>query len=244
MDVKRAFDFLYYQEEHYPLKNAINFKDGDKWKGYNTEQVIKISNQLSLGLLELGIKKGDNIAIISGSRPEWNFVDLAVQQIGAVLVPMYTNLGVKDYKYIISEAEIKLVFVSNYEHLQKIIDSAPQLSIKSIFSFDKIPNARHWTEVATMGAKGSLEALAKVKDDVKETDLLTIIYTSGTTGNPKGVMLSHKNIVSNVIAATNTTTLKRGTSRALSFLPLNHVFERVGIYIYLFLGIEVIMPKV
>jgi long-chain acyl-CoA synthetase len=239
MDIKRAFDLLYYQDENYPLKNAVNFKDGDKWKGYNTQQIIKISNQLSLGLLELGIKKGDNIALISGSRPEWNFIDLAVQQIGAVLVPLYTNLGVKDYSYIINEAEIKLVFVSNYEHLEKIIDAAPQLSFETIFSFDKIPNARHWTEVATLGAKGSKETLEKVKDGVVETDLLTIIYTSGTTGNPKGVMLTHKNIVSNVIAATNTTTVKRGSSRALSFLPLNHVFERVGVYMYLYLGVEI-----
>lgn len=239
MDVKRAFDFLYFQEEHYPLKNAINFKDGDKWKGYNTEQVIKISNQLSLGLLELGIKKGDNIALISGSRPEWNFVDLAVQQIGAVLVPMYTNLGVRDYKYIIQEAEIKLVFVSNYEHLEKIIESASQLPKENVFSFDKMPNARHWTEVASLGAKGSPEMLTRLKSEVKESDLLTIIYTSGTTGNPKGVMLSHSNVVSNVMAATKTTTVKRGTSRALSFLPLNHVFERVGVYMYLFLGVEI-----
>lgn len=239
MEPRRAFDFLQYQLENYPLTNAINTKIDGKWKGYSTEQVVKICNQISLGLLSLGIKKGDNIAIVAESRPEWNFVDIAVQQIGAVLVPLYTNLSVKDYRYIIDEAEIKLIFVSNHDNLQRVQEAAINIPIDNYYTLDKLKGCKHWTELAAAGGKLDISLLTEARREVNDTDLLTIIYTSGTTGNPKGVMLSHKNVVSNVKAAAKTSEVPKGTSRAISFLPINHIFERTGIYIYFYYGVSI-----
>lgn len=239
MEIRRAFDFLLYQKVNYPLSNAISFKRDGKWKKYSTEQVVKICDQVSLGLLKMGIKKGDNIALVSESRPEWNFIDLAVQQIGAVLVPMYPNLSVEDYRYIINEAEIKLAFVSNAEHFNKIADAATSLDSDQIFSFDKIKGSRHWTQIGLAGGQEDPALLLEARKSISEDDLLTIIYTSGTTGNPKGVMLSHKNIVSNAIAASKVSDITPGSARALSFLPLNHVYERTGVYMYLYLGVSI-----
>ncbi len=239
MEIKRAFDFLTYQKSEYPLSNAISFKRDGKWKKYSTEQIVKICDQVSLGLLKMGIKKGDNIVLVSESRPEWNFIDLATQQIGAVLVPMYPNLSVEDYRYIIEEAEVKMAFVSNMAHLKKILDAATHLGTNQIFSFDKIKGSTHWTEVGLQGANEDVAPLIKLKKTISEQDLLTIIYTSGTTGNPKGVMLSHKNVVSNALAASRVSDITPGKSRALSFLPLNHIYERTGIYMYLYLGVAI-----
>jgi long-chain acyl-CoA synthetase len=239
MEIKRAFDFLLYQNVNYPLSNAISFKRDGKWKKYSTAQVVKISNQVSIGLMKMGIKKGDNIALVSESRPEWNFIDLAVQQIGAVLVPMYPNLSVADYRYIIDEAEIKLAFVSNTEHLNKIAEAATSVDSDRIYSFDKIKACHHWTEIGIAGGKQDPAPLEKIRNSISEEDLLTIIYTSGTTGNPKGVMLSHKNVVSNAIAASKVSDITPGKARALSFLPLNHIYERTGVYMYLYLGVSI-----
>ncbi len=239
MEIRRAFDFLTYQKLKYPLTNAISFKREGKWKKYSTEQVVKICNQVSLGLLKLGIKKGDNIALVSESRPEWNFIDLAVQQIGAVLVPMYPNLSVEDYRYILDEAEIKLAFVSNTAHLNKIAEAASSIDTDHIYSFDKIKGCLHWTEIGVAGGKEDPEQLVKIRKSITEDDLLTIIYTSGTTGNPKGVMLSHKNVVSNAISASKVSDITPGKARALSFLPLNHIYERTGIYMYLYMGVSI-----
>lgn len=239
MEMRRAFDFLSYQKVNYPLANAICFKRDGKWKTYSTEQVVKICDQVSLGLMKMGIKKGDNIALVSESRPEWNFIDLAVQQIGAVLVPMYPNLSVEDYRYIIDEAEIKLAFVSNTHHLNKIAEAATSLDADHIYAFDKINGCHHWTEIGVAGGKQDPAPLVSAKKRIEEDDLLTIIYTSGTTGNPKGVMLSHKNVVSNAIAAAKVSDITPGNARALSFLPLNHIYERTGVYMYLYLGVSI-----
>ncbi|MFT7034194.1 MAG: long-chain acyl-CoA synthetase, partial [Cyclobacteriaceae bacterium] len=211
------------------------------WRNYSTEEVIKIANQLSIGLLKLGVVPGDKVAIISPNRPEWNFIDLAVQQIGAVGVPMYPTTTVEDYKYIFEHAEVKLVFASSEELINKVKEATKDSPIEGIYSFDEIAEVDHWTKVKDLGTNESLEQLVNYRDQISQDDLLTIIYTSGTTGRPKGVMLSHKNIVSNTmtLAPKYGAILERGNARSLSFLPLCHVYERMGIFYFMYWGVSV-----
>lgn len=240
MELKRAFDFLYYQQQKYPKTDALAGKENGQWVKYSTQDVIDIANRISIGLLKLGIKQDDKVAIISPNRPEWNLADFGIQQIGAVSVPMYPTITVEDYRYIFNDAGVKVVFVSDKSLYDKVKQATEGMDIYAIYTFDKIPGIAHWTELEAMGKNEDVSQLDSHKAAVKETDLLTLIYTSGTTGRPKGVMLTHKNVVSNTLAVNKTFThVPDGTSKALSFLPLCHIYERTGSYVYIYKGTSI-----
>ncbi|MFM6937939.1 MAG: AMP-dependent synthetase/ligase, partial [Aquirufa sp.] len=236
----RVFDLLpIYDQLH--KSDLFCLKRNGEWRKYSSEETLDIIQDLALGLLALKIKPGDKIAIISGNRPEWNFVDFAIQLIGAVSVPMYPTITVEDYAFIFENAEVKYVFVESEElYLKAKEASKGNRKIKKVYTFDPVEGADMWTEVKDAGFGQDRAPLKPLQDAVKPSDLLTLIYTSGTTGRPKGVMLTHHNIVSNVKA------LIRGkffdlhaTDRALSFLPLCHIYERTDIYMYMSYGVSV-----
>lgn len=241
MAATRVFDFLYYQKENCPLSNSLNYKEFGQWKGYSTSEVVDIVNQMSLGLLALGLKPEDKVAIVSPNRPEWNFVDFACQQIGVVTVPMYPTITVEDYEYIFQHAEVKMVFAADQELINKVKEATASLDIPHIFSFDEIDGVDHYKTVQEKDPNGDLNAVHQLMDAVKPSDLLTIIYTSGTTGRPKGVMLSHNNIVSNTLGVSDRTMgcMTPGEDRTLSFLPMCHIYERTAIYVYFYNGLSI-----
>lgn len=234
----RVFDLLFNQYKNFPQEVCVSSKINGAWKSYSTKQVIGISSRIALGLVEQGIKKGDRIGIISKSRPEWNFVDLACQLIGAVSVPMYPNISAKDYHYIIKQAELSMLFVSDKEIYQKTQKARKEFPGLLTFTFDKLNGISHWMEIHDKGKSIDFNELKKYQSSVSDSDLLTIIYTSGTTGSPKGVMLSHKNITSNVLAIKDIPQLSPG-EKALSFLPVNHIYERTILYSYYATGISI-----
>ncbi|MDW8286807.1 MAG: long-chain fatty acid--CoA ligase, partial [Flammeovirgaceae bacterium] len=193
----------------------------------------------SMGLLAAGIRKNDKVAIISENCPEWNFIDLGIQQIGAIPVPIYPTVTIDDYAYIFEHAEVKMIFASTHELYAKALAASRKLPILQAYSFEPIKDYPHWTDVWKAGENGDKAALQNAKNAVSEEDLMTIIYTSGTTGRPKGVMLTHKNVVSNAMAVSDRVPLERGKDKALSFLPLCHIYERTASYLYLYLGVGI-----
>ena len=242
MQVTRLFDFPYYQLKNKPLKNAIASKQDGKWIETSTQEYIDKANAISRALLRMGVQPNDKIAIISSSnRTEWNILDVGILQIGAQTIPIYPTSSKENYEYIFNHSEVTYCFLSDSELFEKantIKNNAPTL--KEIYSFETIEGCKHWTEVLELGKDDSnQEAVEKLKDAVKETDLATIIYTSGTTGTPKGVMLSHKNIVSNSLSGSKRLPLAGDNIKVISFLPLCHVFERVLTYIYQYNSISV-----
>ncbi|PTR01456.1 long-chain acyl-CoA synthetase [Mucilaginibacter yixingensis] len=243
----RLFDCMATQAEN-PLSGLLNAKVNGTWKAYSTREVHGMVNQLSAALLNMGISSGDGttegrdkIALISAGRPEWLIIDLAVQQIGAVLVPLYPNSSAHELEEILNQAEVKYVFVSNQEIYDKVNEIQGHVpSLKTIFTLDAIVGASHWTELLKPLQEQDLHNIKAASDAVTENDVTTIIYTSGTTGHPKGVMLTHKNILSNVEASSAVLNeIPVTEKRVLSFLPLNHIFEKVVTYIYLFSGFSV-----
>jgi len=242
VEVTRIFDFVYYQLETYNLTRSLVSKTNGEWVSTSSREFVDKANIISRGLLALGVKKGDKIALISSSnRTEWNIVDLALLQIGAVNVPIYPTISKDDYKYIFNHAEAKYCFLSDEELFIKANAVKDEVkSLKGIFSFDVIKDCAHWEEVFTLGSDLSLQQqVDDLKDNVKPNDLATIIYTSGTTGVPKGVMLSHDNIVSNVMGSMPCLPLEKGKSTVLSFLPVCHVFERMLHYLYYYSGLTI-----
>ena len=238
----RIFDFLTYQLENAPLDNALTTKYNGKWESYSTSKFSSLANQISSAFLKLKIKANDKIAMIStNNRNEWSVVDMGIAQIGVVNVPLYPTITSKDYEYTLNHSESKYCFVSDkivYDKIMAVKNNLKEL--KDIYSFDKIPGCKHWSELLSLGEKNlDKNILSRSKENVNPSDLATIIYTSGTTGTPKGVMLSHENIVSNVISSTIRLPLKNGTSTTLSFLPLCHIYERVILYIYIYNSIKV-----
>jgi long-chain acyl-CoA synthetase len=216
-------------------------KEAGQWKKYSTADIKKITDDLAAGLLSLGITCGDmssegrdKIAILCKNRPEWMMLDLAVQQIGAVLVPVYPTINVNELEFVLHDAQVKMIFVNDEDLFLKVLslkDKVP--SLREIFTFEHVANARHWKEVTALSTPELVAQIKPIADRIKYEDLATIIYTSGTTGTPKGVMLSHRNILSNVMASTPC--FPPGENlKALSFLPLNHIFERMVTYLYLF----------
>ncbi len=234
---KRLFDLMYYMNEKNPKPDMLCNKESDgSWRKYSNKEVIEIVNKLSLGLMKYGIKPGDKIGLVSNNRPEWNFIDLAMLQIGAVNVPIYPTITEADYKFIFNNSEIKLCFVSNADLFSKVSNIKSEVpSLQDVYTIDEVSGARNWKEVLNMGEGGSNDDLQSLKDNVQPGELATIIYTSGTTGVPKGVMLSHNNILSNVLSVCQVLPLDN-TKTTLSFLPLCHIFERTVTYCYFYNG--------
>ena len=239
----RLFDIPHYQLEHIPMKLMMTSKVGGEWKSYSTKEFIEAVDQTSRALLELGVKHGDKVALIShNNRCEWNIMDHALLQIGAVDVPIYPTMTEADYEYIFNHSESIYCFVSNdelYDKVSAVLDKCEHM--KKVFTFEHYDGKNHWSEVLELGADQTRQAeVEKARDAVKPEDLATIIYTSGTTGLPKGVMLSHKNVVSNVIAATpRIPGLVKGEAKTLSFLPVCHSFERFIQYLYMYNGASI-----
>ncbi|HUR12441.1 MAG TPA: long-chain fatty acid--CoA ligase [Flavitalea sp.] len=239
---RRLFDCIQYQLEQSPLPDMLAAKENGQWRTYSTQEVKSIVDKLSGGLLAMGVTGGDmtaagrdKIAILSRNRPEWLMLDLAVQQIGAILTPIYPTISVNELEFVLNDASVKIVFVNDDDTYQKVVSVRNKVpSIEHIFSFEKLAKGHHWLEVLSLATPTTLAAISTISEKIGYEDLVTIIYTSGTTGKPKGVMLSHKNILSNVIACIPC--FPPGKMRALSFLPLNHIFERMVSYIYLFKG--------
>ncbi len=237
--ISRLFDLLPESIAKYNKPDVFASKLKGEWVKISANEFIDNINQLSYGLLKLGVKKGDKIAIISESRPEWNIVDFGIQQVGAVSVPLYPNITVEDYKYIFQDADISYVFVGDEALLEKAeeaIKVAP--SVKAIYTFDKIKGANHWKDVTDTASEENKATVEAIKKSIKTDDLLTLIYTSGTTGKPKGVMLTHHNIISDFEGCKDYFPID-ADCRALSFLPLNHVYERMVLYLYMRLGVSI-----
>lgn len=240
MAITRVFEIIPQLLEKYNKSNALAAKENGKWVTYSTQQFADFVDYLSYGLIGLGIDREDKIAIISNNRPEWNFTDFACQQAGAISVPIYPTISESDLNFILNDAKIKYIFVSSselYHKVKAIAANAP--SVKTIYTFNKVEGAQHWTELVESGKKNPKKnEVDAIKNSIKPDDLLTILYTSGTTGNPKGVMLSHNNLISNSMA-TQYLCPFHNSWKALSFLPLNHVYERMLTTLYLYLGISI-----
>jgi len=239
LNKNRLFDILPYQKKSYPQEHALCDKAGGEWHRYSTDKCLEIVNSVSLGLLKMGIEKNDKIAIISGNRTEWNFIDIGALQVGAIIVPLYPNMSEDNYQFIFNDAGVKLCFVADKELLDKVIRVNTKVNNPvEIFTFDKMEGAKHWSEITDMADENLKDKLNDIKDSINEDSLATIIYTSGTTGTPKGVMLTHKNIVSNVVSLSQI--LPIGSEhKVISFLPLCHIFERTASYYYLLNGSSV-----
>jgi long-chain acyl-CoA synthetase len=243
---KRLFDCLEHHLAGKPLDVMLAGKESGQWKTYSTKEISNTVNNLSAGLLSIGIGPNDmtpegrdKVAILCKNRPEWIMLDLAVQQIGAILTPIYPTINVNELEIVLKDAQVKIAFVNDEDLFLKVLSLKDRVpSLKEIYTFEHTPNAKHWKELTT---KSTPELIAKIKpiaDKINYEDVATIIYTSGTTGVPKGVMLSHRNILSNVMACIPC--FPPGNDmRALSFLPLNHIFEKMVTYLYLFNGTSI-----
>ena len=239
MSPSRIFDFLFNQLEQSPKDDCLNCKVNGEWVHYSTLEVVDICNDLSCGLLAAGIEAGCKVAIVSENRPEWNFVDLAAQQIGAISVPLYPTITVEDYAYIIDHAEVDIIFASTRDLHDKVTEALAGKELKGgIYTFDQLDGLKHWTEVRKLGQDNAVD-LATHREKVSKEDIATYIYTSGTTGRPKGVMLTHNNLVSNSLGTAERITGNKPILRAISFLPLSHVYERTGIYYYIYRNISI-----
>ncbi|MGC4035178.1 MAG: long-chain fatty acid--CoA ligase [Chitinophagaceae bacterium] len=244
----RLFDVLSYQLQKFPKKNMLNAKVNGQWKGYSTHEVQILANKFSAGLLKLGVngnnftpEGSDKIAIISNNRPEWIFTDLAVQQTGAILIPIYPTTNPLELEFILKDAQVKYIFVSDtalFEKVKAIQGNVP--SLLGIYAFDEIEGAEHYTKVTALSDEESLQQVEKIKNEIPISHLATIIYTSGTTGTPKGVMLSHSNLISCLFFSKSSFPFDDAPqNKVLSFLPLNHIFEKIVTYIYLYSGIDI-----
>jgi long-chain acyl-CoA synthetase len=242
VSITRLFDFPYYQQETYNLQVALATKKNGVWEKTSSQEYIAKANAVSRALLRMGVQKDDKIALItSNNRSEWNIMDIGILQTGAQNVPIYPTIAEEDYEYILNHSGSIYCFVSDTEVLQKVnAIKANVPTLKEVYSFDEIPGCKHWTDLLVAGEDGSNQSEVEArKDSIKTEDLATIIYTSGTTGRPKGVMLSHQNIVSNVLDSAPRIPFDPGKSTALSFLPICHIFERMILYIYQYYGVSV-----
>ena len=239
--ITRLFDFAHYQLDTHNLEAAFVSKKDGNWVKTSTKDYLDKANALSRALLKMGVQKNDKIAIISTTnRTEWCIVDVGVLQVGAQNIPIYPTISSDDYEYVLNHSEAVYCFVSDEEVYNKVLEVKDNTKLKEVFSFDMIKNCKNYTELLELGADDRTQSEVETrKSEVIPADLATIIYTSGTTGKPKGVMLTHFNIVENVLASMPRLPLMQGTNRVLSFLPLCHIFERVLIYIYQHAGASV-----
>jgi long-chain acyl-CoA synthetase len=230
-------------EENYPSNEALSVKRNGKWEHFSTAEYREYVDNFSLGLIAKGLKKGDKIATVTNNRPEWNFIDFGMSQIGCVHVGIYPTISEEEYKHILSHSGSRILIVSSsdlYDKLKTIFDSIGTL--EEIYTIDEVKDAANWKEICLLGASKEKELraeLTKMRNEVEPHDLLTLIYTSGTTGLSKGVMLTHNNVVSNFKLAQKFVTYIKADDRALSFLPLSHVLERVGNYLWQSMGLKI-----
>jgi long-chain acyl-CoA synthetase len=240
-EITRLFDFPYYQLEKFNLKKAFSTKYNGKWESITSQEYVDKSNQLSRGLIKLGIEPHEKVAIISSTnRTEWNICDIGVLQTGAQTVPIYPTISKEDYEYVLNHSEAVYCFVSDVEVLDKLNQIKGNTKLRGVFTFNDIKGEESWNEILKLGEDTTTQIEVEArKKAVKPEDLATLIYTSGTTGRPKGVMLSHSNIVSNVLTSEENVPLVKGKDKALSFLPVCHIFERMILYLYQYCGTEI-----
>jgi long-chain acyl-CoA synthetase len=239
MEVARLFDIPYYQLEQYPKDDALCAKVNGKWEKTSTKSFIDQGMKVAKSLISIGIKPGDKVAMISNNRPEWNITDLGIMMAGAINVPIYPTISAKDYKFIFNHAEVKVCFVSDQELLDKVNEIKNEVStLGEIISFDQLDGIEHFSTFQERGKDVPTESVDAIKANIKEDDLATLIYTSGTTGDPKGVMLTHRNIVSNVHGSRERLPCDEH-SKAVSFLPLCHVYERMVLYLFMYTGVSI-----
>ncbi len=235
----RTFDFAYHQLANNPQEDCLVDKREGKWIKTSTSEYLSKAMKMSKGFIQLGIKPGDKVALISNNRSEWNICDVALLQIGAVSVPIYPTITEKEYTYIFNNAEIKLCLVSDEELFGKVTSIKPDVpTLGDIYTFNSVPGAKNWEEIMSIGNEVPDTQVEELKAAVKPEDLATLIYTSGTTGLPKGVMLSHSNMVSNVLDSMERVPVDK-QAKALSFLPVCHVFERMILYLYQYIGVSI-----
>lgn len=248
MTPTRLFDCIDWQLAQFPQEDMLAAKEEGVWKKYSTKKVKELVDKLSMGLMHVGIgyqdgtiEGRDKVAVLSNNRPEWLILDMAVQQCGAVLAPIYPTISVNELEFVLNDAAVKLVFVSDqdlYDKVQSIRSKTP--TVQAVYTFNDIQPALHWKDLLRMGTKEEEESLKKIKAKIDGKELATIIYTSGTTGVPKGVMLSHHNILDNIMNVEDILEPVCGPKdKSLSFLPLNHIFEKVVSYIYMYRGVSI-----
>ena len=240
-NISRLFDFAYHQLENFPQEKCFNFKKNNNWQSISTEKFIAEANKVSSSLLALGVLPNDKIAVITDSNnPNWHILDIGILQIGAQNVPLYATLSEKDNEYILNHSDAKYCFVSDDSLYQKVKSIAGKTQLQNVFSLDEIQTDYSWNSFLKIGENEDRQSkITALKNAVKPEDLATIIYTSGTTGIPKGVMLSHKNIVFSVFKTAQKIDLKKGANRIVSYLPICHVFERSASYYNLYMGFEI-----
>ena len=242
MTVKRTFDILGHCLENYPRQDAVAGKYDNQWVPFSTAQFARQSELLAMGLMALGMKKGDRVATVSGNRPEWSFVDMALAMTGAVHVPVYPTISEEEYSYIFNHAETRYIFVSDDKLFKKLSPMIGQIpSLEQIFTFNQVPGATNIDYLYNLGKEHEQDlaySLHQLKQSIGEEEMVTMIYTSGTTGIPKGVMLSHRNLVSNFTGNANNFSMGPA-HKSISFLPLCHIFERIVNYTFLYKGIGV-----
>ncbi len=243
MDFLRLFDILPYQQMRFPNPSAIRVREGDGWRAFSTDTCIEEINKVSAGLLQLGIQQGDKVAIMAHTgSPYWNFFDLGAQQIGAVVVPLHATLSMDELLYILQDAQVRCCFVADIDLCEKAYQAKSQLTdLQHIITLMPVVGARHWPNFAVAPDDAIQKEIAQRRQQVYPEDLATIIYTSGTTGEPKGVMLSHRNLVSNIKSIIALIPVAYD-KRVFSFLPLSHVFERMVTYTYLATGASLHYP--
>ncbi|MEJ6625929.1 MAG: long-chain fatty acid--CoA ligase [Flavobacteriaceae bacterium] len=239
MKPTRLFDFLSIQLEN-PLEKSLNTKYNGSWEATSTKTFYDKVQQASRKLHQMGVKHGDKIALIStNNRTEWCIMDQAILQLGATTVPIYPTISASEYEYVLNHSESKMCFISDVEIFEKLKTIQGNTSLEGVYSFEDVTDCASWNMLFEEDDSNLQTAVEAAKKEVKSSDLATIIYTSGTTGRPKGVMLSHDNVVSNVLAAAKKLPLTSEKNIALSFLPVCHIFERVILYIYYYKGIEI-----
>jgi len=244
LDQNRLTDLIPYQLEHNPLDQSISDKVTGTWRKYSTSECKKIIDDVSLGLLNIGINPGDKIAIISKNRVEWTFIDIAVLQIGGIVVPLYPNTSDDNFVFIFDDAGIRMTFVEDKElyHTIKNVSKRTITKIEKIYTFNKVDKCPHWTDIINHNNESFRSKLITLINNIKSEDLATIIYTSGTTGVPKGVMLTHNNIMSNVNSLVMILPFQH-FKKTISFLPLCHIFERSTVYFYMLIGSSINYPQ-
>jgi len=240
-NITRLFDFTYYQLETNPQEKCFNTKIDNQWVSTSTKSYIEQANTISRALLRLGVKPNDKITVVTTTnRVEWSILDVAILQIGAVNVPLYPTISSADYQYIINHSDAVLCFVSDKELAKKVSKIKDKTQLRDIYSFDKVKNISTWKSLLKLGKDASNQSeVNTLKDSISPSKLATIIYTSGTTGTPKGVMLSHKNIVENAFVSAKALDFEPGNYKVLSYLPICHIFERFALYYYQFIGFEI-----